>query len=184
MASAASEDAGSGGGAGRETKAGGEGEASALGESEGASGGGDADGGGGGGAWGLGWVKSRWERGSGQEGDGEEEEQEDCSEGSEEGPDSGEASSDPADDDATKVETLSDLVPGGKEEEASMEQRLGEAVLARAGDRYGVGMGAGVAPVVFRSSRSVFFASHLEMFMCLVGVLSILRCVVESATRN
>ncbi|CAM9759422.1 unnamed protein product [Ectocarpus sp. 12 AP-2014] len=133
VASAASEDSGSGGGAGKEAKAGEEAEASALGESVGASGGGgDADGGGGG-AWGLGWVKSRLERGSGPEGDGEGKEQEDCGEGlSEEGSDRGEASSDSADDNATSVENLADLVPGGKEEEASMEQRLGEAVLARA----------------------------------------------------
>ncbi|CAM9183165.1 unnamed protein product [Ectocarpus sp. 8 AP-2014] len=133
VASAASEDSGSGGGAGKEAKAGEEAETSVLGESGGGSGGGgDADGDGGG-AWGLGWVKSRWERGNGPEGDEEDEEQEDCGEGlSEEGSDSGEASSDPADDSATSVETLADLVPGGKEEEASMEQRLGEAVLARA----------------------------------------------------
>ncbi|CAN0566386.1 unnamed protein product, partial [Ectocarpus sp. 12 AP-2014] len=69
--------------------------------------------------------------------DGEEEEQEDCGEGlSEEGSYSGEASSISADDNATSVETLADLVPGGKEEEASMEQRLGEAVLARASDSF------------------------------------------------
>ncbi|CAM9946239.1 unnamed protein product, partial [Ectocarpus sp. 4 AP-2014] len=62
---------------------------------------------------------------------------EDCGEGSSaEGSDGGDASSDSADDNATSVENLADLVPGGKEEEASMEQRLGEAVLARASDSF------------------------------------------------
>ncbi|CAM9776582.1 unnamed protein product, partial [Ectocarpus fasciculatus] len=77
-----------------------------------------------------------WERGSAPEGGGDDEGQEDLSEGPEEGSDSGEASSDSAGDIGTPVETLADLVPGGKEEEASMEQRLGEAVLARAGDSF------------------------------------------------